>query len=252
MTENKPQTHFSDHARQTFADAGKAMMLQEQVYPPYLEKDHPFRFGCGTLALLLAPAAIALGIGVALNLLTLPRMDLLQQQFFTLITQSGVYQSLAGQYQSFGSFFNFLYSLSWLTIRLSGAYPYPASILLTPISFITGVLFTWWLFAVLLQMVAGWLGGKTKKGALYGPMVFAFAPQLLNGLGIIPGLTVPVSLMVAWTLAITYQIIRATFGFTWGRTVMTILLTLIMHIVLIALAVVFGVLIGVMVSRAMS
>jgi hypothetical protein len=252
MTENKPQTHFSDHARQTFADAGKAMMLQEQVYPPYLEKDHPFKFGCGTLALLLAPAAIALGIGVALNLLTLPRMDLLQQQFFTLITQSGVYQSLAGQYQSFGSFFNFLYSLSWLTIRLSGAYPYPASILLTPISFITGVLFTWWLFAVLLQMVAGWLGGKTKKGALYGPMVFAFAPQLLNGLGIIPGLTVPVSLMVAWTLAITYQIIRATFGFTWGRTVMTILLTLIMHIVLIALAVVFGVLIGVMVSRAMS
>jgi hypothetical protein len=55
----------------------------------------------------------------------------------------------------------------------------------------------------------------------------------------------------AWTLAITYQILRATFGFSWGRTVMTIFLTLLMHIVLIVLSVFFGIVIGVAVAGAM-
>ncbi len=251
MTETKEKTPFSQYARQTYSDAGKALMLQDDIYTPYLEKERPFRFGCGTLALLLLPAAIALGVGVVMNLATLPRADMLQEQFHSLLTQSGLYQSLAGQYPTVVVLFELLYSLSWLVIRFSGIYPYPASILLTPISFLTGVLFTWWLYTVLLQMVSGWLGGKAKKGALYGPMVFAFAPQLLNVFGFIPGLTIPISLMSAWTVAISFQILRATYGFSWGRAVMAIVLTLVMHVVLLALSVIFGVLIGVAVAGAM-
>jgi hypothetical protein len=251
MTENSQKIPFREHAKQTYVDASKAMMLQDDIYQPYLEKERPFRFGCGTLTLLLAPAAIALGIGIALNLLTLPRIDLLQGQLLNHFTQSAVYQSLATQYASFAAFFNFLYSMIWLMIRLSGVYPFPASIILTPISFITGVLFTWWLFSILIQTVAGWLGGKTKKGAMYGPMVFAFAPQLLYVFGIVPGLTIPVSLTTAWTFAITYQIIKSVYGFSWARTVMTIILTLVLNIVLIVLAVVFGIVIGVAVSSAL-
>jgi hypothetical protein len=252
MADNKEKIPFKQFTKQTFNDAGRALLLQNDMYQPYLEKERPFRFGCGALALLMLPAAIALGIGVALSLATLPRADMLQEQFNSLLTQSAIYQSLATQYPTLEIMFNLIYSLSWLFIRLSGIYPYPASILLTPISFITGVLFTWWLFAILIQMVAGWLGGKTSKGAMYGPMVFAFAPQLLNTLGFIPGLTVPLPLITAWTLAITYQILRAVFGFSWGRAVATILLTLVMHIVLIILSVIFGVLIGVAVAGAMS
>jgi hypothetical protein len=248
---DKSKVPFSQFVKHTFTDAEKALLLQEDIYPSYLEKEHPFRFGCGTLALLLLPAAIALGLGVALNLLTLPRLDLIHDQLQTLMGQSAIYQSLASQYQNFAATFKFLSNLIWWTLRSTGVYPYPVSIILTPISFIIGILFTWWLFAVLLQMVAGWLGGKMKKGAMYGPMVFAFSPQLLNVLAIIPGFTVPASLLVAWTLAITYQIIRSVYGFSWGRSVMTIFLTLVMHLVLIAIAVIFGVLIGVAVSAAM-
>lgn len=251
MTETKEKTPFSQYARQTYTDAGKALMLQDDMYIPYLEKEHPFRFGCGTLALMLLPAAIALGVGVLMNLATLPRADMLQEQFHSLLTQSALYQSLAGQYPTAVVLFELLYSISWLVIRLTGIYPYPASILLTPISFITGVLFTWWLYTVLLQMVAGWLGGKIKKGALYAPMVFAFAPQLINSLGFIPGVTIPISLLSAWTLAISFQIVRATFGFSWGRAVMAIVLTLVMNVVLLALSVIFGVVIGVAVAGAM-
>jgi hypothetical protein len=250
MTETN-KTPFKQYASQTFTDAGKSLMLQGDFYPSYLEKEKPFRFGCGTLALMLLPAAIALGIGVALNLLTLPRLDLIHAQLQTLISQSAIYQSLASQYQNFAATFQFLSNLIWWTLRSTGVYPYPVSIITTPISFIVGILFTWWLFAVLLQMVAGWLGGKVKKGAMYGSMVFAFSPQLLNVLAIIPGFTVPASLLVAWTLAITYQIIRSVYGFSWGRSVMTILLTLVMHLVLVALAVIFGIIVGVAVSAAM-
>ena len=251
MTEIKEKTNFRQYAKQTYTDAGKALLLQDDLYGPYLEKERPFRFGCGTLALLLLPAAIALGFGVILDLATLPRVDLLQEQFHSIITQSALYQSLAGQYPTMVVLVDLLFSLAWLMMRFSGIYPYPASIILTPLSFITGVLFTWWLYTVLLQMVAGWLGGKTKKGALYAPMVFAFAPQLLNALGLIPGLTIPLPLMTAWTMAISFQIIRSTYGFAWGRAVMTILLTLVMHVVLLALSVIFGVLIGVAVAGAM-
>jgi hypothetical protein len=251
MSETSEKTSFSQFAKQTYIDAGRALMLQDDLYVPYLEKKRPFRFGCGTLALLLLPAAIALGIGVVLDLATLPRLDLIQEQLHTIISQSAMYQSLTGQYPTMIVLVDLLFSLAWLVMRFSGVYPYPASIILAPISFITGVLFTWWLFTVLLQMVAGWLGGKAQKGALYAPMVFAFAPQLLNAFGLIPGLSIPLSLMSAWTLAISYQILRATYGFSWGRTVMTIVLTLVMHIVLIALSVIFGVIIGVAVASAM-
>ena len=251
MSDTSGKTPFSQLAKKTYADAGRAFMLQDNFYGPYLEKDRPFRVGCGTLVLLMLPAAIALGIGVILDLATLPRVDLLQEQFHIILSQSSVYQSLVGQYPTVVALIELLFSLAWWVMRFSGIYPYPASVLLTPISFITGVLFTWWLFTVLLQMVAGWLGGKTRKGALYTPMVFAFAPQLLNALGLIPGLSVPISLMSAWTLAISYQIIRATYGFSWGRTVMTIVLTLVVHVILIALSVLFGVILGVAVARAM-
>jgi hypothetical protein len=61
-------------------------LLEKDVYAPYLEKERPYHFGCGTLALLMLPAVIAIGIGIALNLLTLPRADLFQEQFFTFIT----------------------------------------------------------------------------------------------------------------------------------------------------------------------
>jgi hypothetical protein len=79
MTETKEKTPFSQYTRQTYTDAGKALMLQDDIYTPYLEKERPFRFGCGTLALLLFPAAIAVGVGVVMNLATLPRADMWEQ-----------------------------------------------------------------------------------------------------------------------------------------------------------------------------
>jgi hypothetical protein len=246
------KTPFRQFARQTFTDAGQALLLDDEVYAPYLEKERPFRTGCGTLALLMLPAAIAIGVGIALNLLTLPRADLLQEKFFSVITQSTVYLTVVNQAPSFAGIFNIIYALIWWSIRITGIYPFPVSIFFTPISFILGILFTWWLFAVLVQMVAGWLGGKSRKGAIYSPMAFAFAPQLINALAFIPGLTIPLSLTLVWTLAITYQIIRASYGFSWGRSIMTIILTVVMHLVLIALAVIFGVLIGVWVAGRMN
>ena len=252
MTEEQGKTPFKEYARQIYVDAGKSLMLQNDIYQPYLDQKKPFRFGCGTLVLLLLPAAIALGIGVALNLATLPRADLIQGQIKSFLDQSAMVQSLAIQYPGMKAFLNLFYSIAWIYIRVSGIYPYPSSIFWTPISFIAGVLFTWWLYTVLLQLVAGWLGGKVKKGGLYGPMVFAFAPQLLNVFAILPAFSVPFQLITAWTIAISYQILRAVYGFTWGRTVMTLVLTLLLHLILIALSIIFGVIIGVAVAGAMA
>jgi hypothetical protein len=243
---------FRQRTKQSFSDAGRALLLQDDVYTPYLEKENPFRFGCGTLTLLLLPAAIAIGVGVAMDLLTLPRADILQEQLINFITHTNVYLSLVNQAPVFAELFNIFYNVTWWGIRTTGVYPFPVSIILAPISFILGILFNWWLYSVLVQMVAGWLGGKSRKGVIYSPLVFAFAPQMINILAFIPGLTIPAYLLLAWTIAISYQVIRATYGFTWGRSVMTIILTLVMNFVLITLAVIFGVLIGVLVAKGMT
>ncbi len=107
---SKAKTPFRQYARQTFTDAGCTLLFQEEVYAPFIEKERPFRFGCRTLALLMLPAAIAIGIGIALNLLTLPRADLLQEQFFTFITQSTTYQFAVNQVFAFEGIFNIIYS----------------------------------------------------------------------------------------------------------------------------------------------
>jgi hypothetical protein len=148
-----------------------------------------------------------------------------------------------------GPLYNFL---SWL-LGFASSYPSQTWIWLAPLGLILNLLFTWWLYAFLLQITAGWLGGKTRieKGGFYPAMALAFAPSLLHVFNIFPNFSFPTALVQLWTLVTASLAIHQVYRFSWVRTAATIFLAYVLNIVFLTLAVVGGVILGVVVYMAL-
>jgi hypothetical protein len=234
--------------RQVMQDAWRAILLDKEVFAPYVTDDHPFRRGAKIMTLIALPIGLAAGVGVLLDLLTMPLYNELQTGLYSFFSGFPMVTQLAA---NLGLNFTNLYNFAWWLARFTGGYPSPSGILIAPNTTILDLLFTWWLFGLLIQMVGGWLGGKTPKGGLYPVMALAFAPSLLYLLNVIPGLAVPSALVRTWTILAAYQAVRRVYGFSWIRSVMTIILTFLLNYVFLFLAVVGGVLVGVLVYSAL-
>ena len=236
--------------KQTLQDAWRAILLQESVYQSYVGGLRPFRSGAKLMFFIAIPSALAAGLGVLLDYLTLPQYNQLQGGLYDFFNGFPVLTQLASQ---LGVTFSNLYNFAWWLVRFTGHYPSPSGIFWAPVALILNLLFTWWLYAFLLQTVAGWMGGKGKieKGGFYPVMAIAFAPSLLYIFNFIPGLTVPSALVQLWVVLAAYQAIRQIYGFSWARSVLTIIFTFLLNYFLLFLSVVFGVLIGVLVYSAL-
>lgn len=246
--EPSPSPTFSQAFRQVRRDAWRAILLDEEVFAPYVSEDRPFRKGAKIVTLIALPVGLAAGLGVLLDLLTMPLYNQLQTDLFTVFSGFPLATQLADR---LGLSFANVYNFAWWLARYTGDYPSPSGIIVAPIVTILNLLFTWWLFGLLIQIVGGWLGGKAPKGALYPVMALAFAPSLLNVFNAIPGLAVPSALVRAWIVLAAYQAVRRIYGFSWIRSVMTIVLTFLLNYVLLFLAVVGGVIVGVLVYSAL-
>jgi hypothetical protein len=229
-------------------DAWRAVLLDEEVYARYLSDDHPFRKGAKIVTLISLPVASAAGLGVLLDLLTMPDINQLQTDLFTVFSGFPLATQLA---DNLGLSFSNLYDFAWWLARFRGDYPSPSGIIVAPLVTILNLLFTWWLFGLLIKIVGGWLGGRAPKGGLYPVMALAFAPSLLHVFNAIPGLAVPSALVHTWVVLAAYQAVRRVYGFSWIRAVMTIVLTFLLNYVLLFLAVVGGVIVGVLVYSAL-
>jgi hypothetical protein len=229
-------------------DAWRAILLDEEVFAPYVTDDHPFRKGAKIVTLIALPVGLAAGLGVLLDLLTMPLYNQLQPDLYTIFAGFPLATQFA---EKLGLNFANLYNFAWWLARFTGDYPSSSGIIVAPIVTILNLLFTWWLFGFLIQIVGRWLGGKASKGGLYPVMALAFAPSLLNVFSAIPGLAVPSALVRTWVVLAAYQAVRRVYGFSWIRALMTIVLTFLLNYVLLFLAVVGGVIIGVLVYSAL-
>jgi hypothetical protein len=231
-------------------DAWRAVLLQDDVYRGYAGGPHAFRAGARLIFFIAVPSAIAAGLGVLLDYLTLPQYNQLQPALFTFFNGFPALTQFAAK---LGVSFSNLYNFLWWLARFTGQYPSKSGVLLAPLSLLLDLLFTWWLYAFLMQTVAGWMGGKGKieKGGFYPVMALVFAPSLLYVLNAIPGFSMPASLVQVWIVVAAFQAIRQVYGFSWGRSVLTILFTFLLNYVLLFLSVVFGVIIGVLAYSAL-
>jgi hypothetical protein len=135
---------------------------------------------------------------------------------------------------------------------LQGVEPTGSMILLSFFNVLLSGVFAWFTYAFLSSLLGPRMGGSAKKGALWGAMALAFTPQVLKVANLIPGLTVPTSLVGIWTLACIYQAVRATYSFSMKRSVALIVLVYLLNILLILLALVLGVVLGVLVYKMMA
>jgi len=238
---------FAQAFKQVLSDAWRAMLLDQEVFARYVTDDHPFRKGAKIMTFIALPVALAAALGVVLDYLTMPLYNQLQTGLYSFFSGFPIATQLADK---LGLNFTNLYNFAWWLARFTGGYPSKSGIIIAPITTILNLLFTWWLFGLLIQIVGGWLGGKTSKGALYPVMALALAPSLLYVFNFIPGLAMPSALVRTWTILAVYQAVRRVYGFSWIRSLMTIVLTFLLNYVLLFLAVVGGVIVGVLVYGA--
>jgi hypothetical protein len=230
--------------KEVLSDALRALVFRGDIYAAYAGGPNAFRRGARFLMIITLPSAIAVALGALVDYLFNARSSQLWAAVAELVNQVASAMGATS-----GPLYNFL---SWL-LGFASSYPSQTWIWLAPLGLILNLLFTWWLYAFLLQITAGWLGGKTRiaKGGFYPAMALAFAPSLLYVFNIFPNFSFPTALVQLWTLVTASLAIHQVYHFSWVRTAATIFLAYVLNIVFLTLAVVGGVILGVVVYMAL-
>ena len=218
--------------------ARQALLLQETVYEPLLDAPRPFRRGLGIISVILLTVALAYAVGVVINLLTMPRVDLVQQDIYNAVTGSAWYEGQVALRPNFAGFFDFMYGLTWQILQIVGVYPswLGAVFAFFSVVVLVGIL-NWLGYGVLAYMVARWLGGDLSKSRFLAVLSISYAPTLLLIANIIPGLTVPASLIGLWTLITNYQAIRVAFKLSWVRSALITVLPYVLAFIFFYIAI---------------
>jgi hypothetical protein len=236
-------------AQGVFRLAWRALLLQGEAYQTLLSGERPFRRGLNFLVVMLLPVALAISLGLLLDYLTMPRLGDIQSQIYQAITQLAFVQEYFAQEPYLAGLSSLLYNLLWFVIRSFGNYPSLPHILASLLLVLVSGIFDWITYALIAQWVARLLGADFRRNAFYAPMALAYAPRLLLVANLMPGLTVPASLVRIWIFATSYQAIRSTFGLSWKRSVVVVFLPYLITTLLLILSLVLGVLLGVFVYQ---
>lgn len=226
--------------------ARQALLLQEEVYEPLLEVPRPFRRGFGIIAVIMLVVSLAYAVGIVINLLTMPRVDLVQQGIYQAVTGSAWYAGQVALRPAFAGFFDFMYGLTWQILRIVGGYPSWLGAVYAFISVVLLGILNWLGYGVLAHMVARWLGGSRdiSKSRFLAVLSLSYAPTLLLIANIVPGLTVPASLIGLWTLITNYQAISVTYKLSWGRSALITVLPYVLAVIFFYVAIYGGIYLG--------
>lgn len=229
--------------------AWKAMLFQEDAYTPIRESAKPFRKGFGVILVILLTVCVSYLIGVLLNFLTLPRIDLVQEVLYDLITGLGLYQQAVANSPGIGALFEAGYGLIWQAVRIVGGFPSWLGAIIALFNILILGILNWLGYGLLVHMIAGWLGGKSPKGPFFGALALAYAPVLITVANLFPGLTVPANLVFLWTLVTCYQVIKSTYNFSWARSAIVTILPYPVAVIGFYIAIYGGVYLGVAVYK---
>jgi hypothetical protein len=237
----------------TFRQLWQALLLQPEAYRPILESGHPVKHGFRVLTALYLITGVIVSLGLVFHYLTLPRVELIQNEVSQVLFDSSIYAQLAAQQPAVAAVINLGYNLAWALTRLRIGYPTASDLWLTPLSLWGMGLFNWVTFAVFGELIGRKLGGLAPRRAFWGALAVANAPQLLTVLTIIPGLVVPSGLLWGWTLLTSYQAVQATYPqLSWRRSLSTTLAMYALHYFFIFLSILLGALLGVWIYSLMA
>ena len=201
-----------------------AFWLDEQVYAPIVEHQKPLRRGFMLLLTILLVVGAAKSVGLALELLATPRLDLIEDATYRAITDMSWYGEQVEKSGDFEATFAQLHSIGWQVGRLVGGAPSGVGIATIFIAqFIYGLL-SWLIYGSLTHAIARWLGGIASYKQFMGAFALAYAPLLIAAATIIPRLAIASGLVYLWMLATRYQAIKQSHQLSWIQGVTAVFL----------------------------
>jgi hypothetical protein len=220
-----------------------AALLDKRAFTAVNNAENPFKRGSLALLVVVGVVAAARFFGIGLDWLTMPRVDVVQQQILTVIGNTNYYANLVAETTEFADQFAATYANIWDLIRLLGGYPSTIGVVgvfLSPL----GVLGSWLIFSSLSYFIARWFGTQVAYKRALGVLALAYAPILLTIIDIIPGAFMPLFLIFALTLITKFLAIRELYEFSPGQSLVVIVLPYVIGLILVIAVLLFAVAFG--------
>jgi hypothetical protein len=193
----------------------RALFLDSDAYEDLRDDDNPFVEGLFLVAVLAAFTAVLALIGDVLEWATVPRLSAIRDVVLSSLQRQPWWAEMAADPAALAVFERY-WDLGWrLFPGLFGAPDLGSAALNIVVWPFTAVL-SWLVYGALAYLFVRWLGGGGTLNQTLGTTALAFGPWLLNGLGLIPFLTIG-GVINTWQLILRYKAVRTTSGLSWGR-----------------------------------
>jgi hypothetical protein len=203
--------------------AWQALLLDDSAYATVYGAKYPLRRGFTILLVILLTVGVALAIGLALDIVVTPRLDLVETAVFETLTETTWYQETSTQSPDFAPSFKQLYTVAWQIAYMVGQAPSWLGTLTGFLVTLIVSLLSWFIYGSLAYGIGRWLGGQGNYQQFMGTLALAYAPKLLLVAMVIPGMTL--GGIVAWWLLLTkYQAVKHTYNLSWQRNLAVVLI----------------------------
>ncbi len=203
--------------------AGQALLLDDSAYATVYDAKHPLRRGFTILLVILLTVGVALAIGLALDIMVTPRLDLVEKAIFEALAETTWYQETSTQSPDFATSFKQLYTVAWQIAYAVGQAPSWLGTLTGFLLTLIGSLLSWFIYGSLAYGIGRWLGGQGNYPQFMGTLALAYAPKLLLVAMVIPGMTLG-GIVALWLLLTKYQAVKHTSNLSWERSLAVVLI----------------------------
>lgn len=223
----------------------EALFYNPDAYRSIGSCTSPAGRGAFVLLIIVVMVALAQVIGLAIGLLTSPRIGLLQDAIYDAVTGMSWFTNRVAVSPELGRQFSQGYEAAWQGIRLAAGYPTWSTTAAIVALAIVGTYINWLVYGTLAHWTARWFGGQATLGRFLGPLALAYSPLLLAMILMIPGATIGIPLLFLALLTSKYVAVKTTYELTPGRSLaVTLIPYLIVTLVAVAVAI-FGIAYGV-------
>lgn len=252
MSELKPVAEASDLAlaeEELLSSASasrlayRATLLDERAYRAVVIDRAPFKRGAGALLFAVGMAALARLLGIALGVMTLPRLDVVQEQILRAITDTAYYAQMVAQNPQFAQSFNAGYAGLWEAIIVVGGYPSLTG-LAGSLTWLLLILLSWLVYGTAVHVLARWFGTDVDYGRTLGVLALAYTPILLTVVEAIPGANVPYLLIFALILIAKFLAIKSLYQMGPGQNLALLVLPYLIGLILLITLLLFAAALG--------
>ena len=182
------------------------------------------QLGVNTTSLIALIGAAGLAIGLALDVVVTPRLDLVQKAIFEALTETTWYQETSTQSPDFATSFNRSYSVAWQIAYAVGQAPSWLGTLTGFLLTLIVSLLSWFVYGSLAYGIGRWLGGQGNYQQFMGTLALAYAPKLLLVAMVLPGMTFLGGIVALWLLLTKYQAVKHTYNLSWQRNLAAVVI----------------------------